>query len=63
MPKYESLESAGERWGVHARTIRRMIADGLITGYRVPAGGRLLRVIPAEVDAAMEPVPTTSGAA
>jgi excisionase family DNA binding protein len=59
--KYESLETAGERWEVHPRTIRRMGARGEITLYRVGAK-KLLRVDPDEVDAAMKPVPTAGGA-
>lgn len=58
----ESIESAAERWDLNQRTIRRMIARGQITGYRV-GGNKLLRVDPEEVDAAMRPIPTVGGAA
>jgi excisionase family DNA binding protein len=58
----ESIESAAQRWELNPRTIRRMIARGQIIGYRV-GGNKLLRVDPAEVDAAMTPVPTVGGAA
>ena len=54
--KYESLDAAAERLSVDPRTIRRMIARGEITGYRI--GTKALRVDPAEVDAALHPVPT-----
>jgi excisionase family DNA binding protein len=33
--QYESIESAAERLAVNPRTIRRAIADGRITGYRI----------------------------
>lgn len=63
MPRHgESIESAAERWELNPRTIRRMIARGDITGFRV-GGQRLLRVDPDEVDAAMQPIPTVNGAA
>jgi excisionase family DNA binding protein len=58
--QYESLAAAAERLAVHERTIRRMIARGEITGYRL--GGHLIRVDPAELDAAMQPVPTGGNA-
>lgn len=59
---YERLETSAERWDVNPRTIRRMIARGDITAYRV-GSKRLLRVDPTEVDAAMTPIPTVDGAA
>lgn len=54
----ETLAAAAERCGVSSQTIRRRIAEGQITGYRF--GPRLLRVDPAEVDAAFRPLPTTA---
>jgi len=50
-------ETAAERWDVSVDTIRRMIASGKITGYRL--NGRIIRVDVAEVDAAFRPIPTT----
>ncbi|WP_155269466.1 excisionase family DNA-binding protein [Mycobacterium avium] len=38
---------------VTSRTIRQMIADGRLTGYR--SGARLIRVDLNEIDAAMTP--------
>ena len=38
-------------------TIRRLIAAGKITGYRL--NGRIIRVDVAEVDAAFKPIPTS----
>jgi excisionase family DNA binding protein len=64
MPRrYESIEKTAKRLGVNTRTIRRRIADGTITGYRM-AGGRLLRVDADEVDEKLlQPIPTVNGAA
>lgn len=49
-------ETAAERWDVSVDTIRRLIADGKITGYRL--NGRIIRVDVAEVDACFRPIPT-----
>jgi excisionase family DNA binding protein len=57
--RYERLETAAERLDVHPRTLRRMIARGEITGYRL--GSKTLRVDPAEIDAALRPIPTVDG--
>lgn len=51
--RYGSIADAAEYLGVTPRTIRQMIADGRLTGYR--NGPRLIRVDLNEVDAAMEP--------
>jgi excisionase family DNA binding protein len=52
-----SIEDAAERYGVHPRTLRRRIADGTITGYRI-AGGRLIRVDLIECDERLvQPIP------
>lgn len=51
--RYGSIADAAEYLGVTPRTIRQMIADGRLTGYR--NGPRLVRVDLNEVDAAMEP--------
>lgn len=51
-----STERAAERYDVHPRTIRRHIAEGTITGYRV---GRLLKVDLIECDRVfLRPIPT-----
>jgi len=42
--------------GCSTRTVRRYIADGRLTGYRM--GPRLIRVDMAEVDALLSPIPT-----
>jgi excisionase family DNA binding protein len=51
--KYVKMSEAAEYLGVTDRTIRQMIADGRITGYR--NGSRLVRVDLNEIDAAMRP--------
>ncbi|MHA6524358.1 excisionase family DNA-binding protein [Tessaracoccus sp. G1721] len=50
-------ETAAERWDVSVDTIRRLIAAGKITGYRL--NGRIIRVDVNEVDAAFRSIPTT----
>jgi excisionase family DNA binding protein len=51
--RYAKLAEAAAYLGVTDRTIRQMIADGRLTGYR--SGTRLIRVDLNEVDAAMQP--------
>jgi excisionase family DNA binding protein len=51
--RYVKIAAAAEYLQVTDRTIRQMIADGRLTGYR--SGGRLVRVDLNEVDAAMRP--------
>lgn len=51
--RYAKLKDAAEYLDVTERTIRQMIADGRLTGYR--AGARLVRVDLDELDAAMQP--------
>lgn len=55
---FVSQETAAERWDVSVDTIRRLIRDGKITGYRL--NGRIIRVSVAEVDAAFRPIPAVS---
>jgi excisionase family DNA binding protein len=60
--QYESIDGAAERLGINSRTIRRRIADGTITGYRI--GTKTIRVDRAEVDERLlTPIPTVNGAA
>lgn len=56
-----SIKTVAERLDVNELTVRRMIADGKLTAYRV--GSRLLRVDSADVDALLVPVAagTTAG--
>ena len=51
--RYATQADAAEYLGVTPRTIRQMIADGRLTGYR--SGTRLVRVDLNELDAAMVP--------
>ena len=51
--QYISILQAAEYLGVTDRTIRQMIADGRLTGYR--SGPRLIRLRLNEIDAAMQP--------
>ncbi|KEF99972.1 MULTISPECIES: excisionase family DNA-binding protein [Mycobacterium] len=51
--KYVSIADAADYLGVTTRTIRQMIADGRLRGYR--SGHRLVRLRIDEIDAAMQP--------
>lgn len=53
-----TLNAAARRFDCSERTIRRMIANGELTGYRV--GKRLVRVDAAEVEALARVIPTVS---
>lgn len=54
-----SINKAAEYANVNPRTVRRRIADGTLTGYRM--GKRLIRVDLHEVDEMLQPIPTTGG--
>ena len=56
--RYAPLSVAAEYASVSPRTLRRRIAAGDLTGYRI--GPRLLRVDLAELDAMLRPIPTAS---
>jgi excisionase family DNA binding protein len=58
---YESVADAARRCHVSTKTIRRRIAEGQLTGYRL-AGSHLIRLNPADVDALLRPVPTAGAA-
>jgi excisionase family DNA binding protein len=51
--RYVKIAEAADYLQVTTRTVRAMIADGRLTGYR--SGGRLVRLDLNEVDAAMQP--------
>jgi excisionase family DNA binding protein len=51
--RYVKIAEAAEYLQVTDRTIRQMIADGRLRGYR--SGGRLVRIDLNELDAAMKP--------
>jgi excisionase family DNA binding protein len=50
-----SIQDAARRLGQSTQTIRRRIADGTLTAYRV--GPRAIRLDTAEVEALAQPVP------
>ena len=54
--QYESILDAAGRVGVSTKTVRRWIAAGHLSGYRV--GPRLLRVDPDELDRMLTVIPT-----
>lgn len=47
-PRRVKLSTAGETYDLHPRTLRRMIAQGRLTGYST---GRTIFVDPRELDA------------
>lgn len=51
-----TIAEAADRLSCSAKTVRRYIADGRLTGYRV--GPRMLRVDLAEVDQLLRAIPT-----
>lgn len=59
--RFASLIAAAEYADVCERTIRRRIAAGELTGYRV--GPRLIRVDLNELDSLMRPIPAAGDAA
>lgn len=58
--RWATLAEAGEHVGLSQKTLRRQIAAGHITGYRI---GRALRVDLNELDDLLRPIPTAGGAA
>lgn len=55
------LTVAAESADVSVRTMRRWIAEGRLTGYRI--GPRLIKVDLAELDALARPIPAAGGGA
>lgn len=53
-----TIAEAAERLKLSTKTVRRYIANGRLTGYRV--GPTLIRVDPVEVDALLRPIPAVS---
>ena len=58
--RYISLADAADRLGTCTRTVRRRIADGTLTGYRL-AGSRAVRVAESDVATLLKPIPTVGG--
>lgn len=52
---FVTLEAEAQRLSISQRTLRRMIARGELTAYRV--GGRLIRLDRREVDALVRKIP------
>jgi hypothetical protein len=59
--RYAPIAAAAGHAAVSAKTIRRRIADGSLTGFRM--GPRLLRVGLNELDTLLSPIPTAGDAA
>jgi len=57
--RYESIPQAAERAGVTTRTIRRWIAQGELTGFRM--GKRMIRLDADELDKRLRPIPAAGG--
>ncbi len=53
---FETLPEAAARLRCHPRTLRRRIAAGDLSGYRL-GGSPLVRVDSADVDALLRPIP------
>lgn len=53
--QFITQNAAAERWDVSVDTIRRLIAAGKLTGYRL--NGRVIRIDLAELDACFKPIP------
>jgi excisionase family DNA binding protein len=53
---FVNLTEAADYLGVHTRTIRRYIAEGRLTGYRV--GPRLVKVKRVDLEKIMRVIPT-----
>lgn len=58
--RYVSLDEAANYLSVSVFTVRRRIASGEITGYRI-GRSRAIRVDLNELDAMMRPIPTAGG--
>lgn len=59
MRRLASINQAAEYAACSTKTIRRRIADGSLTGYRM--GRRIIRVDLNELDQLLRPIPTTTG--
>lgn len=54
--RFCSLETAAEQLGCSPRTVRRYVAAGRLTGYKL--GPRLVQLDAAEVERLLRPLPT-----
>jgi excisionase family DNA binding protein len=51
-----SIAEAAKLADVHPRTVRRRIADGTLTAYKL--GPRLIRIDAAQLDSLLTPIPS-----
>lgn len=56
-----TLDDASDRLALDPKTLRRYVAQGRLTGYRI--GPRALRVDAEEVEALAQPIPTAGSVA
>jgi excisionase family DNA binding protein len=61
MARYVSMDAAAEELGVSERTVRRMISEGHLPGYRV--GKRVIRIKREDLDSLIRRIPTAGDAA
>jgi excisionase family DNA binding protein len=59
--KYLTLSEAADRYGLSVRTLRRRIAEGRLSAYRV--GPRSIRVAEADLAQLARPIPTAGDGA
>jgi excisionase family DNA binding protein len=59
--RWTPLTLGAEHVGVSEKTLRRWIAGGILTGYRV--GPRMIRVDLDELEAIMRPIPSAGNVA
>ena len=57
--RFASVQIGAQYSGLSEKTLRRYIADGRLTGYRL--GARLLRIDLNELDALFKAIPTAGG--
>jgi len=53
-----SIEQSADYLGVSPMTVRRMIADGRLPGYRL--GQRLIRIKSDDLDTVLHPIPSAN---
>jgi excisionase family DNA binding protein len=54
-PQFITISEAADLWHVHPRTVRRRIAEGALTAYRV--GPHLIRIDANELKSVMVKIP------
>ncbi len=60
-PQYETLAEVAARYNCSTKTVRRRIAEGKLTAYRL--GPHLIRIDRAEADALLRPIPAAAHSA